>query len=78
MISSMKKNFEDLQRQIEKLNAKVVTSSQAVINLKNNFGNDDLERENEYVRLLDDKLEACNRDINGERADSVRGDSDRN
>lgn len=27
MISTMKKNFEDLQRQIEKLNGKVVTSS---------------------------------------------------
>lgn len=78
MISTMKKSFEDLQRQIEKLNGKVVASSQQIINLKNNFGNDDLERENEFVRYLDEKLEACNRDINGDRSDSVRGDSDRN
>lgn len=61
------------------MNGKVVTSSQQIINLKNNFGNDDLERENEFVRLLDDKLETCNRDINGDRSDSVRGEgSDRN
>lgn len=70
----MKKNFEDLQRQIEKLNGKVVTSSQSIINLKNNFGNDDQERENEFVRTLDDKLEQCNKDINGDRSDSVRGE----
>lgn len=50
MISAMKKNFEDLQKQIEKLNTKVGTTAQAIINLKNNFGNDDLERENEFVR----------------------------
>lgn len=74
MISQMKKNFEDLQRQIEKLNGKVVTCSQSIITLKNNFGNDDLERENEFVRLLDDKLEGCNKDINGERSESVRGE----
>ena len=78
MISTMKKSFEDLQRQIEKLNSKVVASSQQIINLKNNFGNDDLERENEFVRHLDEKLESCNRDINGERSESGRGDSDRN
>jgi len=53
----MKKNFEDLQRLIEKLNVKVVTVSQSIINLKNNFGNEDLERENEFLRHLDDKLE---------------------
>ena len=74
MISQMKKNFEDLQRQIEKLNGKVVTSSQQIVNLKNNFGNDDQERENEFVRSLDDKLEQCNKDINGDRSDSVRGE----
>lgn len=79
MISQMKKNFEDLQRQIEKLNGKVVTCSQSIINLKNNFGNDDLERENEFVRQLDDKLETCNKDINGDRSESVRGEqSERN
>lgn len=75
MISQMKKNFEDLQRHIEKLNGKVVTCSQSIINLKNNFGNDDLERENEFVRQLDDKLEQCNKDINGDRSESVRGES---
>jgi len=37
-----------------------------------------LERENEFVRHLDEKLESCNRDINGERSESGRGDSDRN
>lgn len=74
MISSMKKNFEDLQKEIEKLNGKVGNCAQQIINLKNNFGNDDLERENDFVRLLDDKLEGCSRDINGERNESSRGE----
>ena len=78
MISTMKKNFEDLQKEIERLNGKVVNCAQSITNLKNNFGNDDLERENDFVRLLDDKLEACNRDINGDRSESNRGEySDR-
>lgn len=68
MISTMKKSFEDLQRQIDKLNLKVATTSKQITNLKKSFGNDDLERENEFKRLLDDKLEACNRDINGDRS----------
>ena len=61
------------------MNGKVGSTAQQIINLKNNFGNDDLERENEFLRLLDDKLESCSRDINGERQESNRGDnSDRN
>ena len=79
MISTMKKNFEDLQKEIDRLNQKVVGCAQSITNLKNNFGNDDLERENDFVRLLDDKLESCNRDINGDRSESNRGEfSDRN
>ena len=56
-----------------------MTCSQQIVNLKNNFGNDDLERENEFVRQLDEKLETCNRDINGDRSESQReGQSERN
>ena len=66
-ISKMKKNYEDLQKQIEALNAKIGRVQGQVDTLKEQFTNEDLERENEIAASLDEKLAECDRDVNGER-----------
>jgi chromosome segregation ATPase len=66
-ISKMKKNYEDLQRIIDSLNMKHVKASSEVARLKENFINDDMERINEIFAKCDDKLNDCDRNINGEK-----------
>jgi peptidoglycan hydrolase CwlO-like protein len=73
-ISKMKKNYEDLQKQIEALNGKIGRVQGQVDTLKEQFTNEDLERENEIAASLGDKLAECDRDVNGE---STKGDRDR-
>ena len=43
----MKKNYEDLQKQIDALNGKITKVQGQVDTLKDQFTNEDLERENE-------------------------------
>jgi hypothetical protein len=64
----MKKNYEDLQKYIDALNAKLVKVSGDVVRLKENFANDDLERINELFVKCDDKLEDCDMNINGDKS----------
>lgn len=42
--------------------------------MKDGFSNEDLERENEIKAMLEDKLEECDKDINGDRGESGRGE----
>ena len=60
----MKKNYEDLSKTIESLNAKLQKSSKVIINLKEIFQNEDLDREIEFKTKLDDVLETCAQEIN--------------
>ena len=46
-ISKMKKNYEDLQKQIDTLNLKITKVTGEVDSVKVQFTNDDLERTNE-------------------------------
>ena len=63
----MKKNYEDLQKQIDNCNTKITKVSGNVETLKASFNNQDLERINEIKYLLDDKLNECDKDTNGEK-----------
>jgi CRISPR/Cas system CSM-associated protein Csm5 (group 7 of RAMP superfamily) len=64
----MKKNYEDLQKYIDALNAKHVKVSGDVNRLKESFSNDDMERINEIFVECDDKLNECDMNINGDRS----------
>jgi archaellum component FlaC len=64
----MKKNYEDLQKYIDALNAKLFKVSGDVVRLKENFTNDDLERINEIFNKCDDKLNDCDMNINGDKS----------
>lgn len=60
----MKKNYEDLSKTIENLNTKLQKSSKVIINLKELFQNEDLDRELEFKTKLDDVIETCAQEIN--------------
>lgn len=64
----MKKNYEDLQKQIDALNSKLGKVGAQVDAAKEAFTNADLERENEIAARLDDVLDDCERDVNGDKA----------
>ena len=67
-ISKMKKNYEDLQKQIELTNKKIDVVHTEASAMKESFIkiNEDLERENEFKNSIEDKLLSCDRDVNGE------------
>ena len=46
---------------------KHVKVSQEVSRLKENFSNDDMERINEIFLKCDDKLDKCDKNINGDK-----------
>ena len=66
-ISKMKKNYEDLQKAIDALNLKLVKVNGEVMRLKETFTNDDMERINEIALKCDDKLNDCDKNINGDK-----------
>ena len=69
----MKKSFEDLQKKIDTLNKKQDTIKITVQTLSDTYEDEELERENDFINKIHDKLTACDRDINGER--EGRGDT---
>lgn len=65
-ISNIKKMFEDLQKVIDNLNGKIANASGDINTLREGFTNEDLERENEIMRELVDKLEQCDDEVNAD------------
>jgi len=65
-ISAMKKSFEDLQKKIDSLNKKQDNIKITVQTLSDTYDDEDLERENDFINKIHDKLTTCDRDINGE------------
>ena len=62
----MKKNYEDLQKIIDNLNNKAGKVSDQIDALKEEFNSEDYEKDKEFERALEDKLDDCDRDINGD------------
>lgn len=62
----MKKNFEDLQKQIDAITAKHQKTVTSIAGLQKNFTNPDLERSNEIKNRLEDPAEKSGHDIKGE------------
>ena len=71
-ISQTKKMFEDLQKVIDNLNGKIAHASGDINGLREGFTNEDLERENEIMRDLVERLEQCDDEVN---ADNDMNDS---
>lgn len=68
----MKKNFEDLQSWIDKLNTKIADSQSSLDDLLS-FSNEDLERDNEVNGKLLDKFNEYVGDVNEDSPNSLYG-----
>ena len=71
-IFRMKKNFEDLQVWIDKLNTKIADSQRSLDDLLS-FSNEDLERDNEVNGKLLDKFNEYVGDVNEDSTNSLYG-----
>ena len=69
LITQMKKNYDDLQKEIDALNSKLVTVRSASKAMQDKLEGADLEKENEIKNRISDKLNDCDRDINGDQAE---------
>lgn len=68
-IAAMKKNYEDLQKQIEALNNKLGHVKDESKKLKAKLNTEDLEKDNEIKERVDEPLAECDQDINGDKAE---------
>jgi len=71
-ISKMKKNYEDLQKEIDALNNKLGKVKGEAAELVDKLDTDDKEKDNEIKARITDKLADCDRDINGDKAADKR------
>jgi len=63
----MKRNYEDLQKEIDALNTKLVNVKDAETDLKGKLDNEDMEKDNEIKNRIDDRIQDCDKDINGDK-----------
>ena len=68
-IAVMKKNYDDLQKIIDALNLKAGKDSNGLDDLNAEFNNEDLEKDNDFIHLIENKLNDCEFDINGDQAE---------
>jgi len=70
-ISQMKRNYEDLQKEIDALNTKLGKVRNECGDLKGRLDNEDMEKDNEIYHKIEDKLNECDKDINGDKAEKA-------
>jgi predicted nucleic acid-binding Zn-ribbon protein len=73
----MKRNYEDLQREIDNLNNKLAKVKDASADLKVKLDTEDKEKENDVKLKVDDKIQDCDRDINGDKVDRSGDERDK-
>ena len=74
-IAVMKKNYDDLQKIIDELNKKAGKVKEGIDVLKEEFVNEDIEKDNDIAKLLDKNLAECDKDINGDKNERTNRDS---
>lgn len=76
-ISQMKRNYEDLQREIDNLNNKLGKVRDESAALQKRLDNEDKEKDNDIKFKVEDKLNECDRDINGHKAEQPGEERDK-
>ena len=76
-ISQMKRNYEDLQKEIDNLNNKLGKVKDESAALQKRLDNEDKEKDNDVKFKIDDKLNECDRDINGHKAEQPGEERDK-
>jgi regulator of replication initiation timing len=64
----MKRNYEDLQKEMDQLNSKMAKVKIEASEIRTRLDNEDFEKDNEIKQKVDDKICECDKDINGEKA----------
>ena len=64
----MKARFEGYQKYIDTLNEKVASVRKDIADLQENYSDEDLEKENEFIMVLLNESDYCDNEINGDKA----------
>ncbi len=67
-ISQMKKNYEDLQKEIDDLNVKLGKTKDDFAGVQGRLDTEDKEKDNDYQFKVLDKINECDKDINGHKS----------
>ena len=73
-ISLMKRNYEDLQKEIDDLNNKLAKVKDEAGALAKRLDNEDKEKDNDLKNGVEAKLNECDSDINGHKTEPAAGD----
>jgi hypothetical protein len=65
----MKKNYEDLQKEIDNLNTKLTKVKDESLAQQKRLDNEDKEKDNDIKFKVEDKLGDCDKDINGHKSE---------
>lgn len=68
----MKRNYEDLQKEIDALNSLLGKVKVQASDLDKRLDNEDREKDNDLKNKIQDKIAECDRDINGDKASDDR------
>lgn len=73
----MKRNYEDLQKEIDNLNNKLNKVKDESAALQKRLDNEDKEKDNDIKYKVEDKINDCDRDINGHKAEQPGEEKDK-
>ena len=72
----MKRNYEDLQKEIDNLNNKLGKVKEESAALQKRLDNDDKEKDNDVKFKIEDKIAECDKDINGHKSEQAGEEKD--
>lgn len=75
-ISLMKRNYEDLQKEIDNLNNKLGKVKEESGALQKRLDNEDKEKDNDVKFKIEDKIAECDKDINGHKSEQPGEEKD--
>ena len=63
----MKARFDTYTKYLDSLNEKVTTVRKDIADLNEKFNDEDLEKENEFITVLENEVNFCDQEINGDK-----------
>jgi len=66
-ISTMKRHFENLQKQIDDLTKKIGSVRKNISEIENQFNDEDMEKDNDFKYKLHAIVDECDLDVHGDK-----------
>jgi peptidoglycan hydrolase CwlO-like protein len=63
----MKGRFEDYQKYLDTLNGKIEGVNKDIEELREKFNEEDMEKDNQFIMVLDNEVEYCDIETNGDK-----------